>query len=224
MSKISNIEKQQRPREKALLEGVNVLSDKELLALIIRCGIKGMSAIEIADNILNEFGSLSKFLNLDMHSFMKIKGIKIAKAIELSAIIELAKRIGREESRKIRYIKDASDVYEMLKEQLENENQEYFVVLFLNVKLSVIKREVMFIGGESSSLIDINLIFKKAMLSGARKIICVHNHPSGDPTPSKEDVLLTQKIRDISEITNIELLDHVIIGKNDYVSFKKLGI
>ncbi len=224
MSKISHLEAYLRPREKAMKEGISALSNRELLALIIRCGVKGISSLEIADNILDKFGSLSELLRTDMNYLMKIKGIKKAKALEISATLELAKRIGKEKGRKITYIHDASNVYELIKEQLENEIQEYFIVLFMNIKLSIIKQETLFIGGEISSLIDINLIFKKAMALGARKIICIHNHPSGDPTPSNDDILLTNKIRKIGEIANIELLDHIIIGKGTYISFKQLKI
>lgn len=224
MSKISSLDICYRPREKALLEGIDSLSDKELLALIIRCGVKGVSSIELAENILNEYQSLKNILKLDIHSLMKIKGIKKAKAIELSAVIELAKRVGKEKGRKITCISDAEDVYLMLKEQLENETQEYFIVLFMSIKLTVIKKEILFIGGEHSSLVDINLIFKKAMILGARKIICIHNHPSGDATPSREDQSLTNKIRQIGNIVNVQLVDHIIIGKNDYFSFKKMNM
>ena len=140
------------------------------------------------------------------------------------AVIELAKRAGYEKASKIITIRDADSVYSYLKVELENEIQEHFVVLFLNVKLKLIKKENLFLGGESSSLVDINFIFKKAIACGAKKIICIHNHPSGDPTPSKEDVALTNKIREISKIVQIDLLDHIIIGKDDYFSFAKIGL
>lgn len=224
MSKISNIEVYNRPREKALVKGIKNLSNKELLALIIRCGIKGVSSLDMSEMILNKYGSLSNLLNADIYSLMEIKGIKNAKAIELMAVIELAKRAGYEKASKIITIRDADSVYSYLKVELENEIQEHFVVLFLNVKLKLIKKENLFLGGESSSLVDINFIFKKAIACGAKKIICIHNHPSGDPTPSKEDVALTNKIREISKIVQIDLLDHIIIGKDDYFSFAKIGL
>ena len=224
MSKISNIEVYNRPREKVLVKGIKNLSNKELLALIIRCGIKGVSSLDMSEMILNKYGSLSNLLNADIYSLMEIKGIKNAKAIELMAVIELAKRVGYEKASKIITIRDADSVYSYLKVELENEIQEHFVVLFLNVKLKLIKKENLFLGGESSSLVDINFIFKKAIACGAKKIICIHNHPSGDPTPSKEDVALTNKIREISKIVQIDLLDHIIIGKDDYFSFAKIGL
>lgn len=224
MSKISNINKYDRPREKVLMSGIKNLSDSELLAIIIRCGIKGISAIDIGKIILEKYGSLFNLLTTDVYSLMKIKGIKKAKAIELMAVIELAKRVGNEKNRELVTIKDADSAYNYVKAELENEMQENFLVLFLNVKLKVIKKENLFVGGECSSLVDINLLFKKAITCGARKIICIHNHPSGDPTPSSEDINLTNRIRQVAKIVKIELLDHIIVGKTDYFSFSKIGI
>lgn len=224
MSKISDIEIYNRPREKALKNGINSLTNKELLAIIIRCGIKDTSALDIAANILEKYKSLIDLFNADMHDLMKIKGIKKAKSIEISAILELAKRAIIEKNAGKISIKNSQDIYELLKFELENQSQECFVAIYLNIKLSIIKKQTLFIGGETSSLVDINLLFKNAIACGARKIICVHNHPSGDPTPSSEDINITNKIRDISKILKIELLDHIIIGKNGYFSFEKMRL
>lgn len=221
MNKISSIDKSNRPREKALMTGIKNLSDSELLAIVIRCGIRGVSAIEMGKIILEKYGSLSNLLSIDVYSLMEIKGIKKAKAIELMAVIELAKRVGCESTRSMITINDANTAYNCVRAELENERQEHFIVLFLNIKLKLIKKEILFIGGECSSLVDVNLLFKKAITCGARKLICLHNHPSGDPTPSREDVQLTKKIRLIGEIVKIELIDHIIVGKNDYFSFSK---
>ena len=224
MSKIANIDRFSRPREKALTNGIKSLSDIELLALIIRCGTRGSSAIEIGEHIFKKYGSLSNLLSTDVYSLMDVKGIKEAKAIELMAVIELAKRASNEVNRSVSIIDDADSAYNYVKAELENETQEIFVVLFLNVKLKLIKKEHLFVGGECSSIVDINLLFKKAISCGARKIICIHNHPSGDPLPSNEDINLTNRIRKIADIVKIELLDHIIIGKNDYFSFSKMEL
>jgi len=224
MSKIKELEVFNRPREKALREGISSLSDKELLALFIRCGTKDYSALDISAFIIDKYQSLSNVFKLDIYNLMKIKGIKKAKAVEIIGVIELAKRISKETVRKILIIKDASDVLNLVKEEVKNESQEHFLVLFLNIKLKLIKKEILFKGGEVSSIVDVNLLFKKAIMCGARKIICVHNHPSGDPYPSNDDIGLTNKIRKIAQITNIELLDHIIIAENDYFSFKQMEI
>lgn len=224
MSKIKDIDLYNRPREKALTNGIKSLDDRELLALIIRCGVKDLSALDIADFLLLEYKSLSNLLSADIHGLMKIKGIKKAKAIEFIAVLELAKRANYENNSKVMSIKESKDIYDLFKVDLENEKQEHFIVIFLNIKLTIIKKETLFIGGECSSIVDVNLLFKKAIECGARRIICVHNHPSGDPTPSKEDILITERIRSICEIVKVQLIDHIIIGKNKYFSFEQMGI
>jgi len=224
MSKIVNIEESDRPREKALKSGLESLTNAEILAIFIRCGIRGKSAIELAQDILDYYGTLRKLLNTDIYDLMKIKGIKKAKALELLAAIELSKRLSLEEYRKISNVKSAEEVYYLVKSEMENEIQEKFVVIYLNIKLNIIKKEILFIGGSSSSLVDVSLLFKKAIMCGAKKIICVHNHPSGDSNPSDEDIILTDKIRKVGELVKICLLDHIIIGKNNYFSFAREGI
>ena len=224
MSKISDIAPYLRPREKALSSGFASLSDKELLAIFIRSGTKALSALDIAESILKTHNSLDEICHLDIYDLMKVKGIKKAKAIEIAAIVEIVKRIGVEKGRKIVSIKNCDDVYNLFASEVENYSQEHFIVLFLNIKLSIIRKEVLFIGGENSAFIDVNLLFKKAIKYGAKKIICIHNHPSGDPFPSNEDVNLTNKIREVSKIVGVELLDHIIIGHKDYFSFKQMNI
>ena len=221
MSRICDLELLARPREKALINGIESLNDSELLAIIIKCGIKGESALEIANKILVKEGGLKQLLKSDIHSLMKIKGIKKAKAIEISAVIELMKRVSKQEKEKLLSIRSSDDVYLLVKEELENEKQECFMVVFLNVRLHVIKKEIIFKGGDSQSLVDINLVLKKAILYGVKKIICIHNHPSGDPTPSKEDVELTIKIKKQAGFFNIQLIDHIIIGENSFFSFNQ---
>lgn len=221
MSKIANIDICNRPREKALVSGIHTLNNQELLALIIRCGTKGISALEIGENILKKYGTLNALFNCDIYSLMEIKGIKKAKALELIAILELAKRASDEKKVQTTYIKNALDIYNLYKIPLENCSQENFVVIFLNIKLKIIKKETLFVGGEVSSIVDVNLIFKKALTCGARKIICLHNHPSGDIYPSREDIELTNTIKKVGEIVKIELLDHIIIGKDNFFSFKQ---
>ena len=219
MSKIADLELLQRPREKALLNGIHSLSNIELLAIIIRCGTRQCSALELAQVVLNEYGTLNNLIATDMYELMKIKGIKKAKALELSAIIELIKRVSREDKNHLLPINNSQLAYELVKDELKDDRQEKFMIIFLNIKLNVIKKEILFVGGEHSSLIDVNLIFKKALACGAKKIICLHNHPSGNPIPSNEDIAITSKIRNIGELINIELLDHIIVGYGDYFSF-----
>ena len=221
MSKIFDLEVYMRPREKALMEGISSLSDRELLAIVIRCGIKGLSALELADKIINEFGSLNSLLKTDIYTLMKIRGIKKAKALQLGAVIELMKRVSKQSEKYTLPIRNAHDAYLLVKDELESEVQEKFMVMYLNIKLNMIKKEVIFIGGMNQSIVDIKLLLKKAIIYGAKKILCIHNHPSGDSSPSQEDIKLTFKIKQSAEYFNIQLVDHLIIGKNEYFSFSE---
>lgn len=224
MTKIADLDTLSRPREKAFMYGFESLSDSELLAIIIRCGFKGISAIEMANNILNQYGGLRELLKSDMYTLMNIKGIKRAKALTISAVVELMKRVSKQSDRNLMKIKSASDVYSLVKDELENINQEVFMVLFLNIKLNILRKEILFIGGEVQSLVDVNLLFKKAITYGAKKIICIHNHPSGDVTPSDEDIKITSRIKATSHLVKIQMLDHIIVGKETYYSFSEKNL
>ena len=221
MRKISDIDINNRPREKLLHEGVYSLSDEEILAIIIRCGTKEKSSIELAKDIIEHFEGISKLVNADIYDLMTIKGVKKAKACEIIACLELVKRVNQERNRGSFTITEAAQVYELIKSELENELQENFMVLYLNIKSNLIKKEILFVGGETSSLVDINLILKKALIYGARKIICVHNHPSGDCRASQEDMKVTERIQMAGKLVNVALIDHIIIGKDSYFSFAK---
>jgi DNA repair protein RadC len=224
MSMIKDIDISNRPREKMIREGIERLTDEELIAIIIGSGTKGNSALDIARDLISKYGGLNGLLNCNIYSLMEIKGIKKARSITLIAILEIAKRANKERIKFVESLKNADDVYNLVKEDLENEKQENFLVIYLNIKLHIIKKEILFKGGDTSAYIDVNMMFKNAILCGAKNIICVHNHPSGDSSPSKEDMNITENIRSLSKITKINLLDHIIVGKNEYFSFKEMGM
>lgn len=224
MSMIKDIDISNRPREKMIREGIERLTDEELIAIIIGSGTKGNSALDIARDLISKYGGLNGLLNCNIYSLMEIKGIKKARSITLIAILEIAKRANKERIKFVESLKNADDVYNLVKEDLENEKQENFFVIYLNIKLNIIKKEILFKGGDTSAYIDVNMMFKNAILCGAKNIICVHNHPSGDSSPSKEDMNITENIRSLSKITKINLLDHIIVGKNEYFSFKEMGM
>ena len=224
MSMIKDIDISNRPREKMIREGIERLTDEELIAIIIGSGTKGNSALDIARDLISKYGGLNGLLNCNIYSLMEIKGIKKAKSITLIAILEIAKRANKERIKFVKSLKSADDVYNLVKEDLENEKQENFLVIYLNIKLHIIKKEILFKGGDTSAYIDVNMMFKNAILCGAKNIICVHNHPSGDSSPSKEDMNITENIRNFSKITKINLVDHIIVGKKEYFSFKEMGI
>lgn len=216
--KIKDILESQRPRERFINNGAKSLSNQELLAIILRNGTKKESSLDIANKVIQKYPYLSDLYSCDIYSLMKIDGIKKAKAIEILAIFELYKRLKDETKKKDYYISDKEKAYEIVKNDLCDEKQENFVVLFLNLRLKLIKIEYLFKGGDTCSIVDINLIFRKAIEYGSKKIVCIHNHPSGDVTPSREDMELTRKIYRIGDIMNIQLIDHLIVGKDNYSS------
>lgn len=215
------IPKKERPREKALYNGIDSLSNEELLALILRCGTKNKNVIELATFIMKKYYTFNNLINCTYEELIKIEGIKQAKAVEILAIMEISKRIQKNRIGELKKINSPEDIYKHFSLLINEEKQEVFMVIFLNIKSHIIKYEKLFIGGVNSSIIDINVIFKKAINYGASKIICLHNHPSGDSSPSTQDVLITKKIMKVGEIVSVPLVDHIIIGKGNYTSLKK---
>lgn len=214
----------ERPREKAIKEGFDTLSDNELLALILKSGIKGINVIELSTSIMSKYYNFNNLMNTVYKELIEINGINKVKAIEILAIMEIAKRIQKNKINGIKFINSPDDIYDNFSILIKEEKQEVFMVIYLNIKSHIIKYEKLFVGGCNFSIIDINLIFKKAISYGANKIICVHNHPSGDPTPSKQDIMITRKINMTGEMIDIKLVDHIIFGKDSFVSLKKEGI
>ena len=183
----------ERPREKAISQGIESLSNEELLAFILRCWTKNKSVLELSAFILKKYINFNNLINCSYEELKTIEGIKQAKAIEILAIMEIAKRIQKTKINEVKKINNPDDIYEYFSLLLEEEKQEIFMVIFLNIKSHIIKYEKLFVGGVSCSIIDVNLIFKKAIGYGACKIICLHNHPSGEATPSNQDILITKK-------------------------------
>ncbi len=218
MYMIKDIKKEDRPRERALEVGVSNLSDNELLAIILRCGTKNKSVKELSNELLKIIGSLNKLRDVTYNSLTNINGIGKVKAIELLSIIELSKRINyKRESKRIK-IKSSIDVFNNYKYLFIDKKQEYFYVLYLDNKNYVIGNKLLFIGTLNKSLVHPREIFKYAYLNSAAGIICMHNHPSGNITPSNEDIKITNNLIEIGKIQNIIVLDHIIFGNNNYCS------
>lgn len=211
----------QRPREHALNAGIKALHDRELLALLIRNGTKKKSALEIADHLLQELVYLGNLATADLHVLMQMEGIKEAKALELQAAFELGRRVAFEHVKQIQEITGPEDILEWLYQQIGFERQENFIVLFLNQKNQVESFEVMFTGTMTNASVHPREIYKKALAKGCAKIICIHNHPSGDPQPSQADITITKAIDECGRVTCIPLVDHIIVAKNSYISFRQ---
>ena len=216
---MNDLPKDELPREKALKYGFNSLSDAELLAILLRTGTKQLNVKQLALNILKEMDNLNGLQNSRISKLASIKGVGMVKAITILAALELGKRLNKEDFDKPLKIRETKDVYNAFKSELENESQEKLMAIFLNNQNLVLANKILFIGISNQSLIEPKTIFKEAMLYNATRIIILHNHPSGNSNPSKEDYMITDTIRKAGDLLNIKLIDHLIIGKDEYFSF-----
>lgn len=210
---------EERPREKAIYYGIETLSNQELVAVILRTGNKEMSVLSLAQFLLDEIGGFQELKDIDYQRLIQIKGIKQAKAIELMACIELAKRMQSKQSIKNR-IRQPKDAYAYIKNKLMFEKQEKVVLLCLNNHLEIVQDKLLFIGSGDVSLLETKEVFQYTLRSGCNRIILIHNHPSGNPKPSHEDQEITRKIEMMAKHLDIEFIDHIIIGDHCYYSFK----
>lgn len=210
---------EERPREKAIYYGIETLSNQELIAVILRTGNKEMSVLSLAQFLLDEIGGFQELKDIDYQRLIQIKGIKQAKAIELMACIEIAKRMQSKQDLKNR-IRQPKDAYAYIKNKLMFEKQEKVILLCLNNHLEIIQDKLLFIGSGDVALLETKEVFQYTLRSGCNRIILIHNHPSGDPKPSQEDREITQKIEQMAKHLDIEFIDHIIIGDHCYYSFK----
>jgi DNA repair protein RadC len=216
---ITSWNEQDRPREKAIDKGISALTDAELLALFVSTGTREKSAVELCDEILKYYDyDLNRFSTSTKEELFKFKGIGEAKAISFLASFELARRLRKDVPKK-NTITSSNDAYVLLVPYLENLRIEEFYVLLLNQKNTVIRTVRISQGGIAGTLVDVRVIFKNALDVMATSIILAHNHPSGQLTPSQADKELTRKIIASGELLQIRILDHLIIGLNNYFSF-----
>lgn len=222
MINFKNIPDNDKPRERLYNIGSENLSNEELISIILKTGTKGMNVKEVSLKLLEVIGNVSKLKEIGINSLMKIDGIGKVKAIELKAAVELGRRIYLENDQiERKKLNNAYLVYDYFKDLLIYKKQEYFYCIYVDTKGYFIDKKCLFIGTINNSVIHPREIFKEAYLLSANGIICVHNHPSGDSTPSKEDILVTRKLSEIGIIHGIKIIDHVIIGRDNYYSFKE---
>ncbi|MBM7836128.1 DNA repair protein RadC [Clostridium sardiniense] len=220
-----DIPENERPKEKLLRYGAESLSNPELLAIVLRTGTKGENVLNLSQKIIAELNGLNGILNASVKEMTKIKGVKEAKASQILAIAELFRRFNTYKSfNEFKRITSPREVANMLYGEMGASNQEVLKLIILNTKNEVIKIKDVFKGSLNSSLVHPREIFNEAIRSSAASIIICHNHPSGDPTPSSEDIKVTTRINQSGEIIGIKLIDHIIIGRNNYVSLKEKGI
>ena len=210
----------EKPRERLYNYGSENLSNEELLSIILKTGTKKMSVKELSLKLLETIGDVNKLKDVGINTLMNIDGIGKVKAIEIKAALELGKRVymNNDKLDKISF-NSASTIYNYFVNILLDKKQEYFYVVYVDTKGNYIDKKCLFVGTINSSIVHPREVFKEAYLLSANGIVCVHNHPSGDSTPSKEDKLLTKKLKEISIIHGINLIDHIIVGNGNYFSF-----
>ena len=206
-----------RPYEKCEKLGAGALSDTELLAVLLRTGTRGENALELASRILYHNGE-------SIERLKKIHGVGRVKAVQLSCISELAKRLSKASAGELLSFENPDSIARYYMEDLRHEKQEIMKLLMLNSKSKLIGETNISKGTVNASLITPRELFIEALQKNAVFVIILHNHPSGEPTPSREDRLITRRIQDAGALIGIELLDHIIIGNNCYVSFREEGM
>ena len=214
------MEVEQRPREKALRYGLESLSDLELVALILQSGNKNRSVFEIASDVLKEREGLSKLMQMHVNTLMQIQGIREVKALQLLASVELSKRVIKSKVYHASILKP-EDVIEWFEFEYGVLQQECFIALYLDTKSKLIAHRVLFKGTLNESTVHPREVFKEAFLQNANSVLIAHNHPSGDCTPSQADFEVTYKMVHVAITMGVHLVDHIIVGQNQYYSFKE---
>jgi len=216
--RIKDISLENRPRERLEKKGAASLSDAELLAIILKTGNKEENVIDMSNRLLSKY-SVDKLSSCSLKELQEINGIGKAKASQILALFEFNKRhnLAKQNGKPI---KSAKDVYEYASSKLNGVDKEHFMILHLDTRNRIIKDEIVSVGTLNSSLIHPREVFKSAIKESANAVIIVHNHPSGDTDPSQEDNEITERLFDAGELLSIKVLDHVIVGKEGYYSFK----
>ena len=216
---IKSVPIEYQPREKALKEGIESLTDVELIALILRTGNKEESVIDLSKRLLNEIGGFSQLMHVDYATLSSLKGIKKAKAIEILSIVEMSRRLKVNHKNNVCFY-DAFSIYNYLKDEMMFLKQEHFLILCLDTKNHLIKKKTIFIGSLDMSVVTPREVFKEAIGVSSAKIILVHNHPSGHSFPRQEDIYMTSRFMELGDLMSIEVIDHIIIGWNEFYSIK----
>ena len=217
---IKEIPNEERPRERLVKHGPKSLQTHELIAILLETGTKRESVLDLSKRLLYEINQASSLKTVTYHELIKIDGIKMAKASKIIAAIELGKRLSKINDEKPTKIKTAFDIYLLLVEEVKNLQQETFYVIYLNTKGDVITYENIFKGTLNSLLIHPREIFKRAYQLSSNALILVHNHPSGNSEPSEQDIKVTKEIIEAGDLLKIDVVDHLIIGSNEFYSIR----
>ncbi|MBN2250822.1 MAG: DNA repair protein RadC [Candidatus Altiarchaeota archaeon] len=219
--RIADIPKENRPRERLQKEGAKALSDAELLAVILRNGTCRANAVDMANSLINAYG-LGKLATLSEKELRKIRGIGPAKALQIIALFEFNRRCRLDAVQKTP-VKTAKDAYDYAKERIPGNDKEHLMIIYLDSKNRILRDEIVSTGTLNTTLIHPREVFKTAIKECTNSIIVAHNHPSGDPAPSRDDREITKQLKKAGELLEIDVLDHIIIGKEGYYSFREHG-
>ena len=218
-TKIKDIPISERPREKGIINGVESLSNEELLSIILKTGTKDYSVKELSNKVLSSVKNINDLKNVTLNHLTSINGIGNVKAIELLSALELGKRVYYIKNKDKIKLNNSKKVFDHFKDLFIDETQENFYAIYLDTKSNLISYRLLFKGTINTSCVHPREIFKYAFLESAYSIIVIHNHPSGDASPSKEDINLTSILFEIGKLMSIPIVDHIIIGNNEYYSF-----
>lgn len=222
--KVKDLPLKERPRERLMEYGKENLSNEELLSIILKTGNGKLSVKEVSNNVLNYFNGINNLKDATKEQLQQIKGIGLVQALTLLSVVELGKRIYMNDNISNKLLLTSSNsIYNYMKYQLYDKKQEYFYCLYVNQRKELIERKLLFMGTLNRSVVHPREVFKNAYLCSASGIICVHNHPSGNVNPSREDIRLTNSLVELGQVNGIPIIDHVIIGDNDYYSFYEDG-
>ena len=216
--RIKDIPSLERPRERALQIGLEHLSNEDLLAILLGSGTSSLSAKEVALHLLSKLQSLSSLQDESVESLSHIKGIGKVKALHLLASVELGKRVLMKNSNNHLRYTNPKDIFESVRYLFAGKKQECFYALYFNQKQELLERKLLFMG-----TVNPREVFKEAYLLSASSVICIHNHPSGDVTPSMEDIRVTKALIEIGEMNGIPVLDHLVVSDDAYYSFREHG-
>jgi DNA repair protein RadC len=227
--RIKDLPQGERPRERLAALGADALRSAELIAILLRTGMKGMSAIEVAESLLQRFGTLDRLASASLDELRVVKGVGRDKAVALLAAFTLAKRMAKELRSETPLMESPESVAQLLREENRSYEVEHFQIVLLNARKRLIRVEHVSQGLVDTLLVHPREVFKSAIAANASFVVLAHNHPSGDPTPSDQDVKVTRDLARAGRLLQIEVLDHVIIGKKaheggrDYASLRELG-
>lgn len=220
---IRDFPQNERPRERFIQSGPHSLSNHELIAILLRTGTKEESVLQLSNRLLSRFEGLRQLKTATLEELTEMKGIGQAKAIQLLAALEIGRRVANLSFNERYVIRSPEDGANYLMNDMRFLTQEHFICLYLNTKNQVIHKQTIFIGSLNASIVHPREVYKEALRRSAASIICFHNHPSGDPSPSREDIEVTKRLSECGKIIGIDMLDHLIIGENKFVSLKEKG-